>query len=98
MKVKCFEGSRTLLERLDAPSDAAWLARVVDAPEPAPLLTAELDHGEAEVTAQSRRSSGAFVSRGAHSPGRSVRPNLAKESASETLASRASYRANIDPV
>jgi predicted nucleic acid-binding protein len=32
-------------------SDAAWLARVVDAPEPDPLLVAELDRGEAEVIA-----------------------------------------------
>ena len=31
--------------------DAAWLARVVDAPEPDPLLVAELDRGEAEVIA-----------------------------------------------
>jgi predicted nucleic acid-binding protein len=32
-------------------NDAAWRARVADAPEPDPLLVAELDRGEAEVIA-----------------------------------------------
>jgi predicted nucleic acid-binding protein len=37
-------------------SQAAWVARVVDAPEPDPLLVAELDRGEAEVIALANSS------------------------------------------
>jgi len=36
--------------------DSAWITRVVDAPEPDPLLVAELDRGEGEVIALANAS------------------------------------------